>query len=151
MDREYVYLRALDGTPVRFSLEKGSDFFKPAPSTWEEENLPENALRGVKVHRSAEVDKTVRFGRSVLVMRGAVIGPNVDLHSGVLVDKGCHLEAGVCINRSVTLYPGVTVQRGGEVMQRAVVHPGVSLGRGAIVYADCTAEIDVGDGGEVTE
>lgn len=151
MDREYTYLRALDGTMVRFSLEKGSDFFEPAPSTWEQENLPENALKGVRVHRSAEVDTTVRFGRSVVVLRGAIIGPHVDLHSGVIVGRGCHLEAGVRINEGARLHPGVTVQRGGKIMQHAVVCRGVSLGRGAVVYPDCVAEIDVGDGGEVVK
>lgn len=89
--------------------------------------LSSSASGFVKIHASAVLHESVRYGENV------TIGPNTTIDQGVTIGKNSKIYANVSIGSEVTIGEDCTIYPGVVIRERCILHNRVILQPGAII------------------
>ncbi len=145
-------IRWLDDLPDDLSAYRG---FSALGTTHRDAPIAELEMKGLDfltlVHPSAQVSRSARLGKGVLVSRGSIIAAQTCVGSHVVINRGCLIGHHVRIGDFVTISPGANlaggtqVGRGTYIGMGAILLNGVRVGEGSVVGAGSVVTRDVPD------
>lgn len=103
------------------------------------------------IHPSAIIDRSVIFGKGVMVCPNVVINPeaqigdHVILNTSSVIEHHCIVEDYVHISPNATLCGSVRVGAGSHIGSGAVLIPGIQIGSGCVIGAGAVVIRDVPD------
>lgn len=93
------------------------------------------AIRGEKVHPSAQISKTARLGANCIVGPGAVIGDECIVGDNCIIGANAVLEPGVKLGARTHIHPLVFIGHSCELGADCEVHPNTTIGSEGYGYA----------------